>query len=1468
MDDKALDVDAAERLYVLYGSETGNAESIAKRLHHDATTIHGFSDAVCMTLNEAVVMKLFDAHFAEDVSKRLCAVIVCSTTGDGEPPQNAARFRRWLRNTTGTLHNIRYCVLALGDTNYCNFCAPGIFMDKKLRGMGAVCFYPRGEADDGVGLHLVVNPWLEGLWAALQTRGTEGTAAAGKERDSTGEAHIDVPAAQVAALLYSNASQLCTVTALYLHERITELGGNSDLYPIDHFSPGTSLRRPPEVLLFVLSSENDADTVSEQGTCDAEQLPPLGPFSAWISGSDPSLPLPAETAQLQRWMADPSIRFFNSLFISRKPDDASRAVALDANLRAIAMNCKVEFLCQRQLSGEVPSVAVSAAAVFLWVEEVLHNLPGATADAQLIRRTMEHSFDNCVGVAFGAEQASEVRNGQGTERVNAVKNGSVSTHPGQQLYQLDNEDTAHSSSNAKQASFTNGVSLSAITLNRTDEVVENLWTPSVLLYSGKSSSVKRSTMNMFRDLSHYPLRSSIREHSNFQQMGFPLCCTFVFVVCGVPPTPMAQVVKVLRTLQGQRKQIGGVSFAIVGIHKISESEQFNTCALEVQTLLLGVKDSQRDGTGLGDMDGSTLAPIIQFWRVSLWRAIMQPMESAACLDIASLSIQPQRSVASVTPRDRSVGATLPLAGALVGESVELGRNGSSDGSGNHGVLEPSGVGDFVSASASSALLSLPGSVHPRRASEPGALSLVDVSGSSMLGACSTSTTVVGCAAPGSDKTEATAFGAGLSDSLLPCDPTPLPRENARHTPVILLYASADVSKALDTHTRPSAEKNGFLTAIQSSVSFPLVDHHYDRNVVLLCEAGPEGQSSGGRRLKRFLTNLSHHPDALLSVQFAGLRLRLTTGTVASPVFRETKRLSWLQVTRMVPVLIMPCMSLLRLLGTPWIDCMLSSMALLPPLVVVRAHSSARDAYGASEVTVAPSHLNTAAAGEAAHPASALGVGHSNTDVDCVEVVEEASEDVESCEASMESNTATRVDGVVRSWKLLTCPTARDPVVQLDFSVSVGTYWVPGQTIAVLPCNNVAEVEALLHLFCLKRDEPFLHPASAGPGASVFPTSPLYEAAAFPVSCETVLLRYVDLRITGIHKPFFQLLEQHCASGEAKAAVREIYKKLVTDRRPRDLREVLEAVVAVANCLPPFRHVVENLSLMRPRQYSICSSYRADVTTLSICFKVVEKGICTGWMYDQCLCAAGLPLTFVACADPLHTKRNTARSDVRQLVLSNTVIQAKRRIVIPFVIRSASVFRMPRDQRVPMILIGSGTGIAPFRAFLQEREAWLAEHQLQSGFTSGKRKFWGSLVKEPTHRVRAVCGPIDVFFGCRCSDEDYLFRDELSNWEGSGVIHSLIVAFSREGNDGGVRNGGYYVQDKMQECGVALMDLILHRKACVFVCGDADGMVKEVHKTLRDLIRQHLSLTDAAAATYLEQMRHDGRYLCDVWSTGV
>lgn len=155
------------------------------------------------------------------------------------------------------------------------------------------------------------------------------------------------------------------------------------------------------------------------------------------------------------------------------------------------------------------------------------------------------------------------------------------------------------------------------------------------------------------------------------------------------------------------------------------------------------------------------------------------------------------------------------------------------------------------------------------------------------------------------------------------------------------------------------------------------------------------------------------------------------------------------------------------------------------------------------------------------------------------------------------------------------------------------------------------------------------------------------------------------------------------------------------------------------------------------------------------------------------------------------------------------------------------FRVPSDDSLPMIMVGPGTGIAPFRAFLQEREARNA---------SGKN--W-------------------LFFGDRNAATDFIYREEIEAMQASGLLTRLDLAFSRDQAE------KIYVQDRMMVHGAELYAW-LEEGGYFFVCGDAYRMAKDVDQALHDVIRIHGNKSATEAAEYVNQLKKDKRYVRDVY----
>ena len=147
----------------LYASQTGNTESIAKHLH-DESLKRGFSSLLVVA----------DDYQSVPWTEPLLLVLLTSTTGDGDHPDNSNRFWKWLRRgkpppALSVFKGLPYTILGLGDTNYTNFCQPAKRLDRKLTELGAKCIQAKALADDAVGLESVVDPWIGQLWTTLKS---------------------------------------------------------------------------------------------------------------------------------------------------------------------------------------------------------------------------------------------------------------------------------------------------------------------------------------------------------------------------------------------------------------------------------------------------------------------------------------------------------------------------------------------------------------------------------------------------------------------------------------------------------------------------------------------------------------------------------------------------------------------------------------------------------------------------------------------------------------------------------------------------------------------------------------------------------------------------------------------------------------------------------------------------------------------------------------------------------------------------------------------------------------------------------------------------------------------------------------------------------------------------------------------------------------------------------------------------
>jgi sulfite reductase (NADPH) flavoprotein alpha-component len=242
-------------------------------------------------------------------------------------------------------------------------------------------------------------------------------------------------------------------------------------------------------------------------------------------------------------------------------------------------------------------------------------------------------------------------------------------------------------------------------------------------------------------------------------------------------------------------------------------------------------------------------------------------------------------------------------------------------------------------------------------------------------------------------------------------------------------------------------------------------------------------------------------------------------------------------------------------------------------------------------------------------------------------------------------------------------------------------------------------------------------------------------------------------------------------------------------------DVMAALQKFSGVRPHPEAFVEALEPLQPRLYSISSSHNATPGRLSLTVDCVRYVVGKRKRL-------GLASTFLA-------ERVNPGDELKVYV------------------QKAHGFALPRDPKTPIIMIGPGTGVAPFRAFLLDRRA-----------TGAPGKNW-------------------LFFGHQRSDCDFFYSDELNAMKTSGLLTRLSLAWSRDGDK------KFYVQDRMREVGRELWTW-LAEGANVYVCGDAKRMAKDVERALVDIVAQFGARSTDEAVSFVGELKKKGRFQQDVY----
>jgi cytochrome P450/NADPH-cytochrome P450 reductase len=362
----------------------------------------------------------------------------------------------------------------------------------------------------------------------------------------------------------------------------------------------------------------------------------------------------------------------------------------------------------------------------------------------------------------------------------------------------------------------------------------------------------------------------------------------------------------------------------------------------------------------------------------------------------------------------------------------------------------------------------------------------------------------------------------------------------------------------------------------------------------------------------------------------------------------------------------------------------------------------------------------------------------------------------------------------------------------------GMTYRPGDHLCVVPANSPALVERVEKRFGFAPDAQIKLKTTGGRHAP-FPIDG-------PLSVRRILSDYVELQAVATRTQLATMAE-HTRCPKTKPALEALaaepkdgadaYRTEVFAKR----KSVLDLLEQYPACELPFGVYLEMLPLLSPRYYSISSSPNAEPGRAAITVGVVEGPARSG---------AG---TYRGCC-----------SNHLALVQPGDIVHASIK-------ETKAGFRLPDDPEKPIVMVGPGTGLAPFRAFIQERTL---------------RKAAG-----------AKLGPAMLFFGCRHPNQDFIYRDELQDAAAKGLI-DLHVAFSRHDGEKS------YVQDLIRKERAAVWKL-LEAGAVVFVCGDGSRMEPDVKRALARIYAEETDAHADAADAWMETMIAENRYVLDVWA---
>jgi methionine synthase reductase len=398
----------------------------------------------------------------------------------------------------------------------------------------------------------------------------------------------------------------------------------------------------------------------------------------------------------------------------------------------------------------------------------------------------------------------------------------------------------------------------------------------------------------------------------------------------------------------------------------------------------------------------------------------------------------------------------------------------------------------------------------------------------------------------------------------------------------------------------------------------------------------------------------------------------------------------------------------------------------------------------------------------------------------------------------------------------------------EFTSELDFTYEPGQAVDVICPNSSQEIDDLFAR--LKITDQARRRIQISTNDESKKTGQVYLKLArnSAISLHSFFKYCVDIRHNALKKNFLRMLGEYCAKDDEKARLFQLASREGSDHYMNQVKEnqlsLLDILNVFKSCQPPLGHLIQMLPQLNTRPYSLCTSAQ-QLPHMEVVFNVVKFEIGT-----------------------------TNRTYERLGVGTGYLASLKSDETVYFLKRKFHMFTFPPCDECdkPIVMIGPGTGIAPFVSYLRHLEASQSEK---------KPKLW-------------------LFYGCRDPTKDFLFKSDIQRLA-SSFLEKFSISFSRFTHDkttGSIPNveltdfierhhiqNSKYVQDSILRYAKEIAEFMCEQNGYLYVCGDAKNMSKDVLSCLSECLRTQRGMSEEEAAKFLNEMIKTKRYKQDIWA---